>query len=77
MLWAYRDVTDREQRRARLVEDPARQDYLERSLPMIQQQESRILRPTAFSRPSPSRTRPDLSAHHQHSLKYRITTESI
>lgn len=48
-LWGYRDVLDRETRRARLAEDPAWQTYLRRSLPLVLHQESRILRPTDFS----------------------------
>ncbi|MCS5724656.1 NIPSNAP family protein [Herbiconiux sp. CPCC 203407] len=48
-LWAYRDVLDREVRRARLAEDPLWRVYLDQSLPLVEHQESRILRPTSFS----------------------------
>ena len=48
-LWGYRDVLDREARRARLAADPLWLNYLERSLPLVVKQESRILRPATFS----------------------------
>ena len=48
-LWAYDSLADRAERRARLVAEPEWQAFLDRVLPMIQRQESRILTPTRFS----------------------------
>jgi hypothetical protein len=48
-LWGYTDVTDRDNRRAALARDPEWQGFLEVALPLLVSQESRILRPTAFS----------------------------
>lgn len=48
-LWGYADAADRDARRAALARDPAWQAYLEVSLPLLVDQESRLLGPTAFS----------------------------
>lgn len=48
-LWGYDSLADRTERRARLVAAPEWRAFLDRVLPMIQRQESRILNPTPFS----------------------------
>lgn len=50
-LWAYRGLGDREQRRHAMESDPAWTAYLDalRELEIIVAQESRMMRPTAFS----------------------------
>jgi hypothetical protein len=48
-LWAYADAADRDARRASLWVDPAWKAFGEWALPLIQHQESRLLKPTAFS----------------------------
>lgn len=50
-LWRFENLADRERRRNRLEADPAWQNYRaqSRALGAIRQQESRILKPTAFS----------------------------
>lgn len=46
-LWAYDNLADREERRARLVADPGWQSYLAKIRPMIVTQASRILKPAS------------------------------
>lgn len=53
-MWAYDDLKDRQERRARLNADPDWQAYLAKVLPLIQTMESRILIPTAFSPAAPA-----------------------
>jgi hypothetical protein len=48
-LWAYDSYAEREQRRARLQQDPRWQDFLARLQPLLHTQHNRILVPTAFS----------------------------
>jgi hypothetical protein len=48
-VWAYQDAADRDARRAALWADPEWQRLAEKALPLIQHQESRLLRPTSFS----------------------------
>lgn len=48
-LWGYADADDRDTRRAALARDPAWQAFLDLALPLLVSQESRLLRPTAFS----------------------------
>lgn len=48
-LWGYDSVDDRAARRERMAQDPAWQRYLAKVGPLLQQQENRLLRPTAFS----------------------------
>jgi hypothetical protein len=48
-LWGYASFDDRLERRARLMQDGGWLRYLEKALPLIQIQESKILIPTAFS----------------------------
>lgn len=50
-LWAYQDLNERAERRARLLADPAFSAYVKKMLPLLQKQESRILRPTSFFTP--------------------------
>jgi hypothetical protein len=47
-LWAYRDMDDRERRRAALGADPGWQAYLPRIRPLMLTQETRILKPVGF-----------------------------
>ncbi len=48
-LWGYADATDRDTRRGSLARDPAWQAFLDVALPLLVSQESRLLKPTAFS----------------------------
>lgn len=48
-LWGYADAADRDTRRAALARDPRWRAFLEVALPLLVSQESRLLRPTAFS----------------------------
>lgn len=50
-LWAYQDLKERSERRAQLLADPAFAAYVQKMLPLLQKQESRILRPTSFFTP--------------------------
>lgn len=47
-LWAYRDLNDRAQRRARLFEDPEWLAFVEASKPYVEQQASTILNPAPW-----------------------------
>ena len=46
-LWAYEDLADRAERRARLGADPDWKAYLAKSRPMIIDQQTRILKPAS------------------------------
>lgn len=48
-LWAYTDLEDRQARRQRLLAVPEWQAFMAEISPWILKQESKILRPTAFS----------------------------
>jgi NIPSNAP len=48
-LWAYRDLDERERRRAQLAEDEGWRSFLARTRPLIERQKNRILRPAPFS----------------------------
>jgi len=48
-LWAYRDLEDRRERRARLAEDTRWQGCLAKIRPMIMTMENRIMYPASFS----------------------------
>lgn len=48
-LWGYASLDDRAARRAALMGEPVWQDFLKQILPLLQDQQSRILLPTAFS----------------------------
>lgn len=50
-LWAYTDLNERAERRTRLLEDPSFKAYVQKMLPLLQRQESRILRPAPFFKP--------------------------
>jgi hypothetical protein len=54
-FWAYTDLEDRRERRARLAEDPTWQSCLETIRPMIMTMQNKIMYPTSFS---PIRTLP-------------------
>ncbi len=47
--WAYRDASDRDERRARLWADPEWLAFGERALPLLRHQEVRLLRTTSFT----------------------------
>lgn len=50
-MWAYASLDEREERRARLLADPAWQSYVRKMMPLLVNQESRILKPTSFFTP--------------------------
>lgn len=50
-MWAYESLEERAVRRMALVEDPQFRAYVVKMLPMLQTQESRILRPAPFFAP--------------------------
>jgi len=50
-LWAYEDMNERTQRRHALMADPGFKAYAAKMLPLLQNQESRILVPADFFTP--------------------------
>lgn len=48
-VWAYQDAADRDARRSAMWADPAWLALGEKAMPLIQHQENRLLKPTAFS----------------------------
>lgn len=50
-MWAYEDLDERAERRAALLADPAFKSYVAKMLPLLQKQETRILRPAPFFTP--------------------------
>lgn len=48
-VWAYADLADRSERRARLAADPRWQEFLPKIQALIDTMDSKILLPTAFS----------------------------
>jgi len=50
-LWAYKDLNERAERRSALLADPTFAAYVKKMLPLLQKQESRILRPAPFFTP--------------------------
>jgi hypothetical protein len=48
LLWRYASHADRDARRAALMADPAWMDFLKAAAPLVQQEESRLLLPTAW-----------------------------
>ena len=48
-LWGYADAADRDTRRAALARDPGWPAFLDVALPLLLSQESRLLKPVAFS----------------------------
>lgn len=59
-LWAYKDLEDRRERRARLAENLRWQGCLAKIRPMIMTMENRIMYPTSFS-PLPQNVYPALA----------------
>jgi hypothetical protein len=49
-LWAFDDTNQRIERRGRMIADPDWSKVLNRLLPLVEHQESRILRPAPFFR---------------------------
>jgi hypothetical protein len=47
-MWAYEDLAQRAERRARMMADPGWQAYVPKVTPLIVSQESRILTPAPF-----------------------------
>jgi hypothetical protein len=47
-MWAYQDLAERTERRARLIADPAWQAYVAKVRPWILKQENRLLLPAPF-----------------------------
>jgi hypothetical protein len=50
-LWAYKDLADREARRAKMVADPAWGRFLEKSTALLDAMENKILRPAPWFTP--------------------------
>ncbi|MEM7464682.1 MAG: NIPSNAP family protein [Pseudomonadota bacterium] len=48
-LWAYRDMQERTERRARLINDPGWKEYVKKTRPLQISQENKILIPAPFS----------------------------
>lgn len=48
-IWAYDDIADREERRARMAADPEWQAFLKTNAGTFSAQENKILKPTKFS----------------------------
>lgn len=48
LLWRYESHADRDARRAMLMADPAWSAFLKAAAPLVQQEESRLLLPTAW-----------------------------
>ena len=48
-MWAYEDLKERSERRAKLAADPRWQEMLPKNRPLIVDQESKILIPAPFS----------------------------
>jgi hypothetical protein len=47
-MWAYKDLADRDARRAMLAADPAWPKFLEKALPLLDAMENKILRPAPY-----------------------------
>lgn len=50
-MWAYTDLNERAERRAALMADPQWLSYVQRMLPLLVKQESKILTPAPFFKP--------------------------
>ena len=50
-LWAYKDLMDREARRGKMAADPAWGRFLEKSTPLLNTMESKILRSAPWFTP--------------------------
>ncbi len=51
-LWAYESLDERSDRRARLLADSDFKAYVQKMLPLLVKQESRILKPAPFFTPT-------------------------
>ena len=47
-MWAYKNLADREERRARLAQDPGFAPYLAKAQPLLDSMENKILQPAPF-----------------------------
>lgn len=47
-MWAYQSMADREERRGKMMADPAWQSYVKKVQPLLLEQENRILNPAPF-----------------------------
>jgi hypothetical protein len=50
-IWAYRDIADRETRRARMAQDPEWQEFMKGNAGSFVAQENKIMKPAPFSPP--------------------------
>ncbi|MEJ8824480.1 NIPSNAP family protein [Variovorax humicola] len=50
-LWVYTDLNERAERRGKLLGDPGFKAYVVKMLPLLQKQDSRILKPAPFFTP--------------------------
>lgn len=50
-MWAYETLDERTEKRRQLLADPGFQVYVRKMLPLLQRQESRLLRPSPFFTP--------------------------
>ncbi|MEC7765000.1 MAG: NIPSNAP family protein [Pseudomonadota bacterium] len=48
-LWAYRDLAERDQRRAQLAQEPEWRAFQQKTGPLIVEQTNRLLLPASFS----------------------------
>lgn len=51
-MWAYEDLNERRDRRAALLADPGFKAYVNKMIPLLVKQESRILMPADFFTPT-------------------------
>ncbi|QGZ56878.1 NIPSNAP family protein [Paraburkholderia acidiphila] len=51
-LWAYQDLNERAERRAALLADANFRSYVTKMLPMLMKQESKLLIPASFFKPT-------------------------
>ena len=47
-MWAYKDLADRDARRANMQKDPGTAAYMEKALPLLDSMENKILRPAPY-----------------------------
>lgn len=50
-MWAYKNLADREERRARLAADPAWPKFLDKAMQLLDSMENKILRPAPYFTP--------------------------
>jgi hypothetical protein len=53
-MWAYKDLNDRAERRARLFQEPEWLEYLAASRPFLEHQENKLLNPAPWMKLPPS-----------------------